>query len=77
VLLVVRKRQKIIDVADVALDTQPLLDEVVERVQVDVGEELTRLVADGEAPPPLTGREQIVAGKVDLDLFLRVAAVDD
>ncbi len=53
VLLVVGEHQEIIDVADVALDPQAVLDEVIERVEVDVGEELAGLVADGDAPPPL------------------------
>ena len=75
--LVVGEHQEIIDVADVALDPQPVLDEVIERVEVDVGEELAGLVADGDAPPPFAGREQVVAGKPVQDLFLRVAVVDD
>ena len=75
--LVVGEHQKIIDVADIALDPQPVLDEVIERVEVDVGEELAGLVADGDAPPPFAGREQVVAGELVQDFFLRVAVVDD
>ena len=77
VLLVVGEHQKVIDVADVALDPQPVLDEVIERVEVDVGEELAGLVADGDASPPFAGREQVVAGEIVQDFFLRVAVVDD
>ena len=47
--LVVGEDQEVIDVADVA-QSQPVADEVIERVEVDVGEELARLVAQRQAP---------------------------
>jgi hypothetical protein len=62
--LVVRAHQEIIDLTDVALDSHPVLEEVIQGVEVDVGKELAALVADGDVSPPLTGREQVVAGKV-------------
>ncbi len=60
--LVVGEDEEIIDVADVA-QPEPVGDEVVERVEVDVGEELAGLVAQREATPTLDGREQVVAGE--------------
>src|SRR3954447_24525302 len=48
----------VINVAHVATDALVVLDEVVERVEVDVGEELAGLVADGQTAPPLRRREQ-------------------
>jgi len=59
--LFVGEHQKVIDVADVALDPQPVLDEVIEGIEVDVGEELARLVTDGDAPTRFAGCEQVVA----------------
>jgi hypothetical protein len=50
---------------------------VIERVGIDVGEELAGLVADGNASSPLAGREQVVAGEAGPDFFLRIAVVDD
>ena len=60
---------ELIDVADVA-QPEPVGDEVVERVEVHVGEELAGLVAQRQAPTSLGGGEQVVAGEVALDLFL-------
>ena len=47
--LVVGEDQEVIDVADVA-QPQPVGDEVIERIEVDVGEELAGLVAQRQAP---------------------------
>jgi hypothetical protein len=50
---------------------------MIERIEVDVREELARLVADRDAATPFAGDEQVVAGEPVVNLFLRVAAVDD
>ncbi len=50
---------------------------MIERVEVDVGEKLASLIPNGNAPPPLAGLEQVVAGKIVDDLFLRIAAIND
>ena len=47
--LFVGEDQEIIDVADVA-QSQPVGDKVIERVEVDIGEELARLVAERQPP---------------------------
>src|SRR5262249_42883856 len=61
-LLVVGEDEKVIDVADVA-QSQALGDEVVQGIEVDVGEELAGLVAQRQSSPPLRRREQVVAGE--------------
>ena len=50
---------------------------MVERVEVDVGEELAGLVADGDASPSFAWGEQVVAGKPVPNFFLSVTVVDD
>ena len=74
--LVVGEDQEVIDVADVA-QPESVGDEVVERVEVDVGEELAGLVAERQAPAPFGGSEQVVAGKPHQHRVLGVAVVDD
>ena len=74
--LVVGEDQEVIDVTDVA-QPEPVGDEVVERVEVDVGEELAGLVAQRQAPAPLGGREQVVAGEPHQHRVLGIAVVDD
>src|SRR5262249_10233144 len=66
----------VINVADV---TQPemLGDEVIERVEVNLGEDLAGLVARGRTSPPFGGREQVVAGEPHQHRVLGVAVVDD
>jgi hypothetical protein len=63
------EHQKIIDVADVALDSQPVLDEVIERVQIDVCEKLVGLVADGDAS--LAGAYSLSYGTPTVKAILR------
>ena len=67
----------IVHVAKVAGKPEGLLHEVIQRIQVDVREELAGLVPDGQAPAALPGREEIVPGKVVGSRFLEVAAIDD
>ena len=74
--LVVGEDQEVVDVADIA-QPQPVGDEVVQRVEVDIGEELAGLVAQRQSPAPLGGREQVVAGEPHQHRLLRIAVVDD
>ena len=74
--LVVGEDQEVIDVPDVA-QSQAVADEMIERVELDVGEELARLVAKRQTPAPLDGGEQVVAGEPHQHRALRVAVVDD
>lgn len=60
--LAVVESAEVVGIADVSAHPELLLDEVVERVELDVGEELAREVADGEPPGP-DESEQVVAGK--------------
>src|SRR5271157_3658787 len=73
---VVGEDQEVIDVADVA-QSEAVGDKVIERVEVDVGEELARLVAQRQTPTPLDGCEQVVAREPHQHRVLRVAVVDD
>ena len=47
--LIVGEDQEVIDVTDVA-QPKAVADEVIERIEVDVGEELARLVAQRQTP---------------------------
>jgi len=60
---VVVEQGKIVDIAHVGR-TEHLGHEVVEPVEVEVGEELAGQIADRKATAPLVGREEIVAGIV-------------
>lgn len=76
-LLVVVEQDEVVDVAEVQPRPKFAQYEVIQRIQVHVGEELRRLVADREAAPPCERREQVVAGEVGGRVFLFVGAVDD
>ena len=67
---VVVEEREVVHIAQVALRPQDLLAEVVEAVEMDVGEELAGQVADGQAPPALEGCEQVVAGVVQVHRLL-------
>jgi hypothetical protein len=62
--LVVGEHEEIIDVTSVALDAQPVLDEGIERIEIDVGKELARLerFADGWTTAPGPVPEGLLAG---------------
>ena len=74
---VVVEEREVVHVAQVALRSQHLLAEVVQAVEMDVGEELAGQVADGQAAPALERGEQVVAGVVERHRLLGVGAVDD
>ena len=63
--MVVMKQREIVHVAHVALCAQHLLAEVVQAVQVEIGEELTGEVADRQPAAALERREQIVSRVVE------------
>jgi hypothetical protein len=46
-------------------------------IVLDIGEELTGLIADWDALSPFGGGEEVVAGEPVVDLFLGIAVVDD
>src|SRR5437762_1551809 len=52
-------------------------DEVIEGVEIDVGEKLASLIAQRQTPTPLGRGEQVVAGKPHQHRALGVAVVDD
>lgn len=76
-LLVVVEEHEIVDVADIALDAQFFFHEVVERREVEVGEELAGEVAHRQAFAAGGNGEQVVAGEIIGDRLLRVGVVDD
>ena len=50
---------------------------MVERVQIHIGEELGRLIAERQAAAAVVGGEKGVAGKVANDFVLRIRCGDD
>ena len=74
---IVVEEGEVVHVAHVPLGPQHLLAEVVEAIEVEVGEELAGEVANGQAAPPLEGGEEVVAGEMEVDGLLGVGAVDD
>ena len=51
--------------------------EVIEALEIQVGEELAGQVADRQAAAALEWREQVVALEVQVDRLLWVGAIDD
>src|SRR5438552_713040 len=74
---IVVEQDKIVAVAQIAADPELRRQGVIEAVEIPVGEPLASQVADGKAAAPLRGREQVVAGEVNLYLVLLVGAVHD
>jgi hypothetical protein len=74
---VVVEQQKIIHIPAVGARAYRAKNKLIQRVQINVGEELRRLVAQWQPAPPPARREQVVAREVGLDRFLRVRSVDD
>ena len=74
---VVVKQSEVINIAQVTFCAENLLAEVVQTVEIDVGEELAGQVADGQAPASLKGRQQVIAREEMMDRLLRIGTVDD
>jgi hypothetical protein len=74
--LVVGEDQEVINVADVT-QPEPVGHIMIEWIEVDVGEELARLVAQRQALAALDGREQVISGEPQECWLLCVAVVDD
>lgn len=72
---VVAEQGEIVDITNVSLHTKPILHEVIQAIQIHVCEEVAREVADGQAPPPLVGREEVVATEVSQGRRLLVAGI--
>ena len=53
------EKQEVVHITDVALAAQGAFDEVVERVEIHVGPELARQIADREATWTVYGKEVI------------------
>lgn len=73
---IVMEQREIIDVAQIRR-AQHFRDEMVASVEIEIGEDLAGEVADREAAPPLEGREQVLAGEMQIDRLLRVGAIND
>ena len=71
------KQRKVIHVAQVPLRPQYFLAEVVQAVQIQIGEELAGQVANWQAAPTFERGEQIVAGIVKIHRLLRIGTIDD
>src|SRR5271166_5634484 len=55
--------KQVVAVAGLAAGPEPVREEVIQRVEIDVGEELAGLVADGQAAAALAGAEQVGASE--------------
>lgn len=76
-VFVVAENDEIVTVADIGTAAQCLFDEVIEAVEIDIGEELAGEVADGKALATGRGREQIIAREIVQYLWLEIAGVDN
>lgn len=75
--MIVTEEREIIDIPDIFLCTDPFLDEMIEAVEIDVGEELAGQISDRQSAAAFHRREQIVSVKVCLNLLLGIAGIDD
>ena len=73
---IVMIQRKVINISDIGRGQHPG-HEMVERVEIEIGEELAGEIADRQTTPPLIGREQIIARKMEIDRLLLVRAIDD
>lgn len=73
--LVVSKKDEIVHVAQIPLWPQFPKHELIERVQINVGEELRGLIADRQAAPTLERSEQVIAWEICGRFLLRVRLV--
>ena len=73
---IVMEQRKVIDIAQVRR-AQDFGAEMIERVEIEIGEELAREIADRQAAPARERRKQVIAGKVQFDRLLRVRGVND
>jgi len=71
---VVLQNHKIVYITDIATTVQRLFDKVVERVEIEIGEELAGLVAERQSASPFGGREEVIAGKIVLNVSRLSAA---
>ena len=67
---IVAKKQHVIDVAQVGRAVQAALDEMVQRIQVDIRPELAGEIADGQAAGPQE-RQQVIPRKADRGVLVR------
>ena len=74
---VVVEQDEVVHVAQVSFRPQHFLAEVVQAVQIEIGEELARQVADREPSSSLEGSEEIVARVVEVNRLLGIGSVDD
>src|SRR5205814_2681474 len=75
--LAVGKQQEVIHVARVGARPEIADDHLVHGIQVDVGEKLRGLVAEGQPPPALVRSEKRIAGEIVEHFLPRVGTRDD
>jgi hypothetical protein len=74
---IVMEQREVVNITDIPPTAQPLLDEMIQRVEIDVREELARQITDGQAAAPLQRAQEIIARIVQMHRLLRVGAVDN
>lgn len=71
------EKDEIIDVPGILARFQLAADEMIQGIEIDIGEELRGLIAERQAATALKGSKQMVAGKIPINWFLRVGGGDD
>lgn len=71
-----RKEGKVVHISEIRRP-QYFGAEMIERIEMNVGEPLAGEIADGQTSPALKRGEQIVSGIVNMDRLLRVRSVND
>ena len=76
-LLAVGKQQEVVHVARIGAGAEIADDHVVHGIEIDVGEELRGLVAEGQAAAALERSEKGIAGEIVERFLLRVGTRND
>ena len=74
---IVVKQREVVHIAQIAFRPQDLLAEMVEAVEIEIGEKLAGQVADRQSAPSLEGRKQVVTRIMQTHRLLRVGGIHD
>lgn len=74
---VIAKQGEVVHVSEVVIATKLFFHKMIEGVEVDVGQKLAGQIADGKSFGSLYRGQQVIAGEIVENGFLRVAAVND
>jgi len=74
---VIPEEEEVVHVAEIIARAKVIANEVIEGVEVDVGEELGGLIAEGEPARALVGSEEVIPREVVGESFLFAGMADD